>query len=806
LGVKPDSRVAISAERGLEMTLGLLAILKAGGAYVPLDPAYPAERLNYMLQDSGPTALLTQSHLLQQFAGLGDTLPIIDMAVVNPPWQNQPETNPDPASVGLTSGHIAYIIYTSGSTGVPKGAMIQHRNVNNLACAQQHIFGVSDSDRILQFFSFSFDVSMFAIVMALSSGARMVLAKGEELLPGPALIGLLQREGITVATLPPAVLSYLPEAELPELRTVILGGESWNEELVERWGEGRRVFNSYGPTETTVQATVKEHRAGDGKPNIGRPMRNVRIYLLDAEGNPVPVGTSGELHIGGAGLGRGYLDNALTGERFVPDPFSGNAGGRLYRTGDWARWLPDGNIDLLGRKDEQVKIRGFRIELGEIGARLMEYAGVREAAVIAREDTPGDNRLVSYYTCAETTAEGQGGAVVVGAELLRAHLSGRLPEYMVPAAYVRVQSLPLTPHGKLDHKALPAPDGDSYAAQGYEAPQGKVETTLAAIWSDVLKLERIGRHDNFFALGGHSLLTFRVVNLLAQEGISIQAADIFTHPTIDSLSAKIGLEGMRALADRAVCIRKDGTQPPLFLTHCGSGELLYLAALAPHIDTSVPIYGLPHRLGDEAQLRTVEGMAIRMVQMIRAVQPVGPYHIAGWSFGGVLAYEIAVQLIGADQEVAFLGMLDTSYPARERNLSERRVEDFTDIDLLLSAVRAGKARDQEQQAAISEIESAAGTMNFAALVQKCRQMALLPDILEGFTASQIQQLLIRQRGLMAASRAYSVQPLPIPVHLFAATEGNPVDPVCTRRPLTPIQKAQADRSPHDADGPRHQRR
>ena len=418
---------------------------------------------------------------------------------------------------------------------------------------------------------------------------------------------------------------------------------------------------------------------------IGRPIANTQIYILDGHGEPVPVGVAGELYIGGAGVARGYLNRPeLTAERFLADPFSERAQERMYRTGDLGRWLEDGTIEFLGRNDFQVKIRGYRIELGEIEARLMEHAEVREAVVIAREDTPGEKRLVAYYTCGERSEATQEGP---GAEALRTLLAAKLPEYMVPAAYVRLAVLPLTLNGKLDRRALPAPEGDAYAVRGYEAPVGEIEQALADIWAAVLKIDRVGRHDHFFELGGHSLLTLRVVNLLAQVGITILAVDMFTYPNIESLAANIELQGRRSLTNGAICIRRGGPQPPLFLAHCGEGELLYLPALTPHIDTDIPIYGLPARSADEATLRTVEGMAIRMVQMIRAVQPVGPYRVAGWS-GGTLAYEVAAQLIGADQKVEFLGLFDTHYAAGMSDSSERPLDNFNDKDRFLSLIEA----------------------------------------------------------------------------------------------------------------------
>ncbi len=537
-GVKPDERVAICVERGFEMIVGLLAVLKAGGGYVPLDPAYPEERLQYMLEDSAPVVLLTQRHLEDRFSGIG--VPVLDVNA-SAAWQSFPESNPEAEAVGLTSSHLAYVIYTSGSTGQPKGVMVEHRGLCNISLTQSRELKVEPSSRILQFASFSFDACAWETLMALCQGAALYLLPQKCLVAGDKLIETAARDGITHATLPPTVLAGVSErAHAGSLRVLMVGGEAVPDWIAERWGGGRQLINVYGPTETTICTAMHRCVAEEsGKPPIGRPIANTRIYILDSNREPVPVGVVGEMYVGGVGVARGYLKQPeLTAERFVADPFVEEAGARMYRTGDLGRWLADGNIEFLGRNDEQVKIRGFRIELGEIEARLCEHPEVREAVVLAREDTAGEKRLVAYYTCRESSggvSESSGESV--GAERLRAHLSAVLPDYMVPAAYVRMESLPLTPNGKLDRKALPAPEQEAYAVRGYEEPQGEMETKLAEVWAEVLQLEKVGRHDNFFALGGHSLLAVRVVSRL-QQVLSVELAvrDLFAHPELADLA------------------------------------------------------------------------------------------------------------------------------------------------------------------------------------------------------------------------------------------------------------------------------
>jgi amino acid adenylation domain-containing protein len=773
LGVRPEVRVALCLERGPEMVAALLAVLKAGGAYVPLDPAYPADRLRYMLDDGAPAVVLTQGAVAEKlagvFAGLRADVPVLRLDASTPPWAFEAET--DPARGGLSPEHPAYVIYTSGSTGRPKGVVVPHRGLCNVAAAQQRTFGVGPDDRVLQFASPSFDAAAFELVMALASGAALCLAPREELLPGPGLLGVLRRHAVTTVTLPPSALAVLPVEELPALRTITVAGEALPAELVARWGVRHRLWNLYGPTEATIWSTAAECGDPARKPDIGAPIANVRAYVLDDAMEPVPVGSVGELYAGGAGVARGYLGRpGLTAERFVPDPFGGEPGARLYRTGDRVRWLADGRLDFMGRIDHQVKVRGYRIETGEIEARLLEHPAVREAIVLAREDEPGDARLVAYVVGGETA----------GADVLRAHLGETLPEYMVPAAYLRLDALPLTPNGKIDRKALPAPEGDAFARQAYEAPVGETERALAEIWAEVLGLERVGRHDNFFELGGHSLLAVQVVAYMRDVDLHMEVQALFEAPTPAELARLLappvadvppdaGPEA-RGRGDRAIPVRPSGARPPLFLVHEGAGSTAYAQVLHPHIDPEVPVYALPAPSFAHASLRTVEGMAARLVRMIREVQPAGPYRVAGWSFGGALAYEIASQLIGEDEAVEFVGMIDSYHPGHPR-LSPRDAAD--ENGALLHVARMAQDAGAGARMQADEGAPAPGEAELEAFVARCRAEGRIPAHV---TVAQFREMRDHRRAHARALREYRPQPIPVAVHQFPAAESPEPDP------------------------------
>ncbi|MDC9606952.1 non-ribosomal peptide synthetase [Xenorhabdus griffiniae] len=546
VGVRPDDRVAICAERSLDTIVGLLGILKAGGAYVPLDPAYPTDRLAYMLDDAAPVVLLTQT---AQYDRLRDsvtvTVPVIVLDDTEALLETQPTHNPQAQILGLTSRHLAYVIYTSGSTGQPKGVMVEHRNVLRLII-NSGFAEIGPDDCIAHCANVSFDAATWEIWAGLVHGARIVLIP-EKVLLQPTLFGqCLSAEGVTALFLTTALFNQYADLigpSLSGLRYVLFGGEQTDNRPAIRLRTEhppRHLLHVYGPTETTTFATAYEIPVMEDedverknrKIPIGHPIANTQIYILDTQGQPVPIGVTGEIHIAGDGVARGYLNRPeLTAERFLPDPFSSEPDARMYKTGDLARWLPDGNIEYLGRNDFQVKLRGFRIELGEIEAKLRQCDGVREAVVLAREDEPGQKKLVAYLRPLE-------GIELVPAEL-RQQLTQHLAEYMLPSAFVMLDTFPLTPNGKLNRQALPAPDLSAVVARIYATPVGEREIALAQIWQKLLDLKQVSRHDHFFELGGHSLMIVSLIEELRNIGWKIEVRSVFASPVLADMAQAI---------------------------------------------------------------------------------------------------------------------------------------------------------------------------------------------------------------------------------------------------------------------------
>ncbi|HHJ53748.1 MAG TPA: amino acid adenylation domain-containing protein, partial [Caldithrix abyssi] len=550
-GLEPDDIVGISLPRSLDVPVAILAILKAGGAFLAIDPTYPRDRIAYMIQDSGLKVVITNQSLAESLP-FGD-VPLVLVDADREAIDNQPETNPD---VAVTADNLSYVIYTSGSTGKPKGTMLIHRGLCNLSRAQQKAFDIQPDSRILQFASLSFDASVWETVMALLNGAALILTDQETLVTGQGLLSVLKEQKVTTVTLPPSVLAVMPEDALPELKTIITAGEKCTRDLVQRWGRERQFVNAYGPTETTVCASMY-HTQPDLPidPPIGKPIDNFQLYVVDANWQPVPIGVPGELCIAGVGLARGYLNRPdLTADRFVPNPFSEQPGARMYRSGDLVRWLPDGNIDFLGRIDHQVKVRGFRIELGEIEAVLTNHEKIRDAVVLLRQDAPGEQRLVAYYVTEDEQP--------LVANALKNYLKQELPDYMIPAAFVHLKAMPLTPNGKVDRKALPAPEfSRSDLENEYVAPRNESEQKLTDIVAELLNIEKVGVYDNFFDLGGHSLLATKFMSRIRDQfNVELPLRILFEKPTVAELAEAIEQSKAQPAAERIERVEREETK------------------------------------------------------------------------------------------------------------------------------------------------------------------------------------------------------------------------------------------------------
>ena len=667
LGVKPEVLVGICVERSLDMLVALLGILKSGGAYVPLDPSYPQERLAFMLQDAQVHVLVTQGHLRPQLPQSQVRTVLLDYD-----WSEIALCAEENPSSQIIPDNLAYVLYTSGSTGTPKGTMIHHRGLVNYLTWATKKYEVEQSKGSLVYSSLSFDLTVTGLFAPLLSGRSVTLANEDK----DALIKALSKGGFSFVKLTPAHLELLaqwlpPEVAAKATARLIVGGEALYGESLNYWRQhapNTRIINEYGPTETVVGCSIFELAARDAAPGaipIGRPIANVNLYVLDTHRQPVAVGVSGELYIGGDGLARGYLNRPeLTSERFIPHPFSTIPGERLYRTGDLVRYRPDGIIEFLGRIDHQVKLRGFRIELGEIEETLRQSPEVQETVVVVREDTHDDKRLVAYVV----PTPGQ----TPTTESLRNVSKKRLPEYMVPSSFIFLDVLPLTPNGKVDRNALPVPETTREATEDtYVAPSSLVQQQLIEIWEELLNIRPIGIRDNFFSLGGHSLLAARMVNKIEQIcGKKLPLSALFADATIEHL-VHVLLEGTDKTSHTPfLAIQTQGTKRPFFYFHGDwTGAAFYCLQVARSLGMDQPFYALePYKFDALAIPPTFEDVAKAHIQSIRAIQPEGPYLLGGWCTGGLTIYEMARQLRAQGQEVDLLVMLDPTPPAHLKSI------------------------------------------------------------------------------------------------------------------------------------------
>ncbi|WP_238539735.1 non-ribosomal peptide synthase/polyketide synthase [Corallococcus macrosporus] len=660
LGVGPEVRVALCLERTPDAIVAVLAVLKAGGAFVPIDPAAPSRRKSFVLKDSSASVLLSVQHLADAWKPEVRHLLCLDTEA-----SKLAALPTGDVAVKVGEEHLAYVIYTSGSTGTPKGVMVQHRSLAALQGASNQAFhaGGPPGQRFSLNAPLYFDVSMDQLVH-LADGHCLCLLPEDTRKDPEAMLAWLEAQRVEVLDCTPAQLTLLLQAGLLERAHVpariLCAGEAMDLSLWSRLASTNRttVFNAYGPTESTVYATYARVRDNPSPvPVIGKPLTDTRAYVLDARQQLAPLGSAGELYLAGDGLARGYLGQPhLTAERFVPNPFATTPGERLYRTGDKARWRHDGTLEYLGRLDFQVKLRGFRIELGEVEAALRAHDAVHDAVVLAREDVPGDKRLVAYVVGDPATAE-----------TLRSHLQQRLPEYMVPSAFVSMQALPLTPSGKVDRKALPSPTlADTRRQEAHVAPRDALELRLVRAWEQVLGVEPISVRSSFFELGGHSLLAVRLIAALRESlDRPLPLAALFQAPTVEQLAAWLRREDSGQASPLVPFdAGRRGTNAPFFCVHPVGGSVLAYAELARLLGPERPFYGLQARGldGGAPPLDTVEAMASAYVDAIREVQPSGPYLLGGWSVGGVIAYEMARQLRERGEAVGLLALIDAYTP------------------------------------------------------------------------------------------------------------------------------------------------
>ncbi|MFD2211792.1 amino acid adenylation domain-containing protein [Virgibacillus halophilus] len=674
-GVGPEQFVALALPRSFEMVIGLLGILKTGAGYVPLDPNYPSERIAFMVEDAKPVLVITNEDFMDKITD-SDSIPslILDAKETNEKLSRQKNINPTDAerTQPLKPLHPAYIIYTSGSTGLPKGVVIPHQNVNRLLGSTDHWFGFNQEDVWTFFHSYAFDFSVWEIWGALLYGGRLVIVPHEISRSPVAFLQLLGSEGITVLNQTPSAFYQLMQADREnqefgqklKLRYVIFGGEALEQGRLEDWytrhaEDMPKLVNMYGITETTVHVTYMEldKRSVSSRTNsvIGQGIPDLDVYVLDKYLQPVPIGVVGEMYVAGDGLARGYLRrHDLTAERFVANPY-GESGSRMYRTGDLACWNDYGTLDYIGRSDQQVKIRGFRIELGEIEYVLSEHRDIDQVTVISREDHPGDQRLVAYIILQANKNE---------EEIfdLRRWAAKRLPDYMVPSAFVRVDAFPLTPNGKLDHKAFPQPD---YAAVASErAPRTPKEEMLRDLFMEVLNLPHVGIDDEFFHLGGHSLLAVQLMTRIKESfGVNLSIGNLFESPTVAGLAERLESGNRHSALDVILPLRTSGHFPPLFCVHPAGGLSWCYAGLMKELNKDYPIYGLQARgISQPDRIpHSLDDMAADYIEQLQCIQPKGPYYLLGWSLGGNIIQAMATKLQKQGEEVALVAMLD-AYP------------------------------------------------------------------------------------------------------------------------------------------------
>lgn len=758
--------VALCFERSVEMIAAIFGVLKVGAAYLPIDASAPLQRAQYIVSDSGAKCVLCH----QKTTTLAQQLNVECLNIFDNTWQAIESFDQDagPKLINLKSTDLAYIIYTSGSTGNAKGVMIEHHSpVNFWQAMEQKIYGELGSDiHVALNASYAFDMSLKGILQLLS-GRTVYLIPQEIRADGQALISYFEQHQIDAFDCTPSQLKVLLNAGLMSQlnwapKAVLIGGEAIDSSLWHCLAQhkGTKFFNMYGPTECTIDVTIGQITP-TYRPHIGSPVLNMNVHIVDDNLMPVPAGIVGEICATGQGVARGYLNReSLTQEKFVTSDKQDICQGTLYRTGDLGRWRNDGRIEYVGRNDGQVKIRGYRIEKGEIAAQLNSIAGIKQCAVIVDNSEVTNPKLIAYYVASEGEK--------LTPSIIRNQLASKLAEYMIPSAFVCVDLLPLNHNGKLDERALPAPDAAAVAIDDYQAPIGETEQVIAEIWQSLFNVQKIGRHDNFFSLGGHSILGIMLLSQIKKQlSVEIPLRVLLESPQLSEFALAIDEPCATTSHKHLVYISKVGTKSPLFLIHPSEGEVTYAYDLASKMSSERPIYALAAAGLREGEVphQTVEAMASAYIEEIRQVQPQGPYYIAGWSAGGTIAYEMAYQLIGQDQQVAFLGVFDSSshYQYLEEAFAPICGQDFRNLSfnqwLQSLAWLPSHVTPREKE----QIEQLMKARDVKRLIAYCQSKLILP---QGVDEEAIRRHMALYYQMAIALVSYVKPELPIEIHAF----------------------------------------
>jgi amino acid adenylation domain-containing protein len=657
MGVQTGDAVGLLLDRSHNMVIALLAILKCGAAYIPLDPDYPKQRINYMLENAGARLLFTEKKYKGQFVSPAGELLLEDAL------EKAKDLSPANPAHHITGNDLAYIIYTSGSTGKPKGVMVEHHSLVNLLYYIQCAHGINEHDRLLAITTISFDIAALELFLPLISGAVVVLTDSKVSRDGFALLEMIGQEKISLMQATPVTWKIMLAAgwENKIDLTIFCCGEALSMDLAMKLVQRcRRLYNYYGPTETTIYSTGTEIRHDDTMITIGKPVANTDVYILDEHLQILPAGEAGEVYIGGHGVARGYRNMPeLTAERFISDTFSAGKEQKLFRTGDTGKWMEDGNIYLMGRVDQQIKIRGYRIEPGEIEACLLAQPGIMDAVVIAREDTPGNKALVAYLIPAKT---GMDAADEI--QKWKKALQQSLPDFMVPHEYVVMDAFPLLPNGKINRGAMPKPGKRQQAGIAKIAMDDtNMENIVARIWAEALTMDAVGIDEDFFDLGGHSLIAVEIMARLEKEtGKHLPIAVLFEAHTVRKLSLFLQLGNLPGLWESLVAVRSAGHKPPLYIVHGDGLNVMVFNSIPKYMNAEQPVFGLqPKGLnGIDEPDESMEEIAAYYLAGILKHNPQGPYFLAGYSFGGIVAFEMAKQLRSLGHEVKMLAMFDTN--------------------------------------------------------------------------------------------------------------------------------------------------